>query len=102
MAGANNNSTKLFGVIEFTPRRKSMPGMNCKTIIQTISRGWSSGGHLLLHFADVKEIQEDWTSPMKPTNAEAGPERINAIMYSFRPRCLPSLRRKAWREFSPA
>lgn len=29
------------------------------------------------------------TSPMKPTNAEAGPEWTNAIIYYIRPRCLP-------------
>lgn len=89
MAGANNNSTKLLEAIELIARREALLGVNCQ-VISRMKNYWSCGRHSLLHSANVLEREENSTSPMMPTNAEAGPGRTNAIIYSFRPRCLPS------------
>ena len=89
MAGANNNRTMLFGVIEFIPPRESMAGLNCRVARRTINQGRWSGGDSLLYLFNVLKLKKNSTSPNTPTNAEAGPDCTNAIIYSFRPRCLP-------------
>jgi hypothetical protein len=67
-------------------------GVKCQTFVRdnNIHDHCSTRGRAT---ARVFAEPQDFTSPNMPTNAEAGPEINTALIYSFRPRCLPGLER---------
>jgi hypothetical protein len=74
------------------PEQKASPWVNSRTRGRVAEKGQCSsfGKHAVLRFPVSYARTQSSKSSNMPTYAEAGPDKQNAILFTFRPRCLPA------------